>query len=85
MQDAEQDDACLAQGTRTNPLKNDPFREEGNSNSSLSVSFSRYIREKGGVQRELDTSLINTWRKRIFLFLSRNGIAYKDKRELTTN
>lgn len=40
---------------------------------TLSVSFSRYR-----VQRELDTSLINNWRKRIFLFLcclQRNGIA----------
>lgn len=83
-----QNDACLVQGTRTNPLRNDPLRGEGDSNPFLSVSFSRYTREEGGercIQRELDTSLINTWRKRIFLFLSRNGIAYKDKRELTTN
>ena len=83
-----QNDACLVQGTRTNLLRNGPLWEEGDSNPSLSVSFSRYTREEGGercIQRELDTSLINTWRKRIFLFLSRNGIAYKDKRELTTN
>lgn len=65
-----QNDACLVQGTRTNPLRNDPLRGEGDSNPFLSVSFSRYTREEGGercIQRELDTSLINTWRKRIFL------------------
>lgn len=65
-----QNDACLVQGTRTNPLRNGLLREEGDSNPFLSVSFSRYTREEGGgrcIQRELDTSLINTWRKRIFL------------------